>query len=160
MLNTRCRWKSSVRASTTIAVGTGDTDSLALPYLPANADVKTGDLLLTSGLGGVFPQGYPVARIADIRHDSVQPLAQILATPLAHLSELHEIMLVWFRDTHPAAPTHLQDGAATVGNAALQPQPAPPLELLPMPTAHRLAPPPSSSPASSSQPAPPAPSAQ
>jgi rod shape-determining protein MreC len=138
----------------TIAVGTGDSDSLALPYLPANADVRPGDLLLTSGLGGVFPQGYPVARIAEIRHDSVQPLAQILATPLAHLSALHEIMLVWFQDTHPAAPTHLKDGAATTGNSALQRQPAPPLDLVPMPAVHRLAGPPSS------QPAPPAQDAQ
>ena len=67
----------------TIAVGTGDPDSLTLRYLPGNADVKTGDLLLTSGLGGVFPQGYPVARIAEVRHDAVQPLAQFSATPLA-----------------------------------------------------------------------------
>ena len=63
----------------TIAVGAGDTASLALPYLPANADVKTGDLLVTSGLGGVFPAGYPVARVAEVRRDAVQPLAQIRA---------------------------------------------------------------------------------
>ncbi len=40
----------------TIAVGAGDASSLALPYLPANADIRTGDLLVTSGLGGVFPK--------------------------------------------------------------------------------------------------------
>src|SRR5215475_4088863 len=67
----------------TIAVG--DNTSLALPYLPANADVKSGDLLVTSGLGGVFPEGYPVARITEVRRDAVQPLAQIRATPLAHM---------------------------------------------------------------------------
>ena len=121
-----------------IAVGTGYADSLALPYLPANADVKPGDLLLTSGLGGVFPQGYPVARIAEVSHDKVQPLAQIRATPLARLSLLHEVTLVWFQDSHPAAPVHLKDGATTTGNAGLQRQPAPPLELLPMPTLPRL----------------------
>ena len=43
----------------TIAVGAGNEGTLALPYLPANADVKPGDLLITSGLGGVFPAGYP-----------------------------------------------------------------------------------------------------
>lgn len=124
----------------TIAVGTGDPDSLALPYLPANADVKAGDLLVTSGLGGVFPQGYPVARIADVRHDSVQPLAQIRATPLARLSALREVMLVWFRDNHPAAPPQLQGGAMPTGNPALQRQPAPPLDLLPIPALPRLTP--------------------
>jgi len=134
----------------TIAVGTGYADSLALPYLPANADVKTGDLLLTSGLGGVFPQGYPVARIAEVSHDKVQPLAQIRATPLAHLVALHEVTLVWFQDSHPAAPTHLKEGAATTGNPALQRQPAPSLELLPMPALPRL----TAAPAAASAPAP------
>jgi rod shape-determining protein MreC len=124
----------------TIAVGTGDPDSLTLSYLPGNADVKTGDLLLTSGLGGVFPQGYPVARIAEVRHDAVQPLAQFSATPLAHVSALHEVMLVWFQDTHPAAPTELKNGATTTGNPALQRQPAPALDLLPLPTVPRLTP--------------------
>ena len=124
----------------TIAVGTGDPASLALPYLPANADVKPGDLLLTSGLGGVFPEGYPVARISEVHHDTVQPLAQILATPLAHLSALHEVMLVWFQDLNPAAPTRLQDGASSAGNSALQRQHVPPLELLPLPALRRLTP--------------------
>ena len=126
----------------TIAVGTGDPDSLALSYLPGNADVKPGDLLLTSGLGGVFPQGYPVARVAEVRHDALQPLAQFSATPLAHVSGLHEVMLVWFQNTHPAAPAQLINGATTTGNPALQRQPAQPLDLLPAPTLPRLTPPP------------------
>jgi rod shape-determining protein MreC len=123
----------------TIAVGTGDAESLTLPYLPANADVKPGDLLLTSGLGGVFPQGYPVARIAEIRRGDAQPM-QIGATPLARLTALHEVTLVWFQDGHPAAPTRLKDGETTNGNAALQRQPTPPLDLLPPPTVPRLTP--------------------
>ena len=65
----------------TIAVGAGDTASLALPYLPANADVKDGDLLVTSGLGGVFPEGYPVARVTEVHRDAVQPLAQSARRP-------------------------------------------------------------------------------
>ncbi len=125
----------------TTATGTSDQDSLLLPDLPANADVKPGDLLLTSGLGGVFPQGYPVARVAEIRRDAAQT-AQFRATPLAHLSALHEVTLVWFDDTHPAAPTRLKDGASTTGNPTLQKQPAPALELLPLPKLPHLTPPP------------------
>ncbi len=114
----------------TIAVGAGDA-TLALPYLPANADVKPGDLLLTSGLGGVFPQGYPVARVTDIHHDTVQPAAQIRVRPLAQLDRLHEVMLVWFRGDHPAAPTsaptstRVEHDLAT-GNPAFQPERVPP----------------------------------
>lgn len=117
----------------TIAVGAGDTTSLALPYLPGNADVKAGDLLVTSGLGGVFPQGYPVARVTDVRRDAVQPLAQIRAAPLAHIDTDAEVMLVWFRADHPAAPTtpapsgSKPDAPAELksGNPAMQPQVAP-----------------------------------
>lgn len=128
----------------TLALGTGDPDSLSLRYLPDNADIRTGDLLVTSGLGGVFPQGYPVARVAAVRRDAVEPLAQFRATPLAHLSSLREVMLVWFQDTHPAAPSRMKDGQstaqATTGDASLRRQPAPPLELLPVPDEPRLSP--------------------
>jgi rod shape-determining protein MreC len=110
----------------TIAVGTGDTVSLALPYLPANADVKVGDVLLTSGLGGVFPAGYPVGRVAEVHRDAVQPLAQVRAIPFATMNTDREVMLVWFREGHPAAPVALSSGEAKTGNSKMQPQPAPP----------------------------------
>src|SRR6267143_229542 len=112
----------------TIAVGAGDASSLALPYLPANADIKSGDLLVTSGLGGVFPQGYPVARVTEVHRDAVQPLAHVRAAPLAHIDTDSEVMLVWFRADHPAAPTPTTDslGELKSGTSALQPQAAPP----------------------------------
>jgi rod shape-determining protein MreC len=112
----------------TIAVGAGDTASLALPYLPANADIKSGDLLLTSGLGGVFPDGYPVARVTEVHRDAVQPLAQVRAAPLAHVDTDSEVMLVWFRPDHPAAPAPAAaaGGELKSGNPAMQPQPAAP----------------------------------
>ena len=112
----------------TIAVGAGDASSLALPYLPANADIKSGDLLVTSGLGGVFPQGYPVARVTEVHRDAVQPLAQVRAAPLAHIDTDSEVMLVWFRADHPAAPTPTSDslGELRSGTPSMQPQAAPP----------------------------------
>jgi rod shape-determining protein MreC len=112
----------------TIAVGAGDTTSLALPYLPGNADIKTGDLLVSSGLGGVFPEGYPVARVIEVHRDAVQPLAQVRAAPLAHVDSDSEVMLVWFRADHPAAPAPPAGAAGDLksGNPAMQPQPAAP----------------------------------
>lgn len=110
----------------TIAVGTGDTASLALPYLPSNADVKTGDLLVTSGLGGVFPAGYPVARVTEVHHDAVQPLAQVRAKPLADIDLDREAILVWFRQDHPAAPGTVSMADSHTGSARMQPLPAPP----------------------------------
>ena len=112
----------------TIAVGAGDASSLALPYLPANADIKSGDLLVTSGLGGVFPQGYPVARVTEVHRDAVQPLAHVRAAPLAHIDTDSEVMLVWFRADHPAAPTPTTDslGELRSGTPSMQPQAVPP----------------------------------
>jgi len=106
----------------TIAVGAGD--ELALPYLPANADVKQGDVLITSGLGGVFPQGYPVAKVVKVQRDAVQPLAQVLAQPLARLDGDREVMLVWFTESHPAAPAPVTGTDSRGGSAALRSQPA------------------------------------
>lgn len=110
----------------TIAVGTGNEGELALPYLPANADVKAGDLLITSGMGGVFPQGYPVAKVTEVHREAVQPLAQVRAAPLAHIDRDREVMLVWFRDGHPAAPVRETQGDLQSGDKNAQPQVAPP----------------------------------
>jgi rod shape-determining protein MreC len=107
----------------TIAVGAGDATSLALPYLPGNADIKAGDLLVTSGLGGVFPEGYPVARVTEVHRDAVQPLAQVRAAPLAHIDADSEVMLVWFRAGHLAAPVpNTLGGDLKSGNRDMQPQ--------------------------------------
>jgi rod shape-determining protein MreC len=117
----------------TIAVGTGDTGSLALPYLPANADVQPGDMLMTSGLGGVFPAGYPVGRVAEVHRDAVQPLAQVRAVPFANMNTDREVMLVWFREGHPAAPVSAAAGDAKSGSASMQSKPAPPKKPAPAP---------------------------
>ena len=63
----------------TIATGTGQPTTLALPYLSRNADIRVGDLLVSSGLGGVFPAGYPVGRVTEVRRDPAEPLAVIRA---------------------------------------------------------------------------------
>jgi rod shape-determining protein MreC len=92
--------RSGVR---TIALGTGRSTSLELPYVPQNYDVKVGDLLVTSGLGRVFPFGLPVARVTKVERDPTQPLAQIHAVPLAGIESDREVLFIWERVNHPAA---------------------------------------------------------
>jgi rod shape-determining protein MreC len=79
----------------TIAVGTGDYEQLDLPFLPNNADVVQGDLLVTSGLGGAFPAGYPVASIDSITRIPQEPFAVVTAKPAAALNQIREVMLIW-----------------------------------------------------------------
>lgn len=79
----------------TIAVGTGEFDRLDLPFLPNNADIKEGDLLVTSGLGGSFPPGYPVAIVGQVTRIPQGPFAEISARPAAALNQVREVMLIW-----------------------------------------------------------------
>ncbi len=79
----------------TIAVGTGAFDRLDLPFLPNNADIREGDLLVTSGLGGAFPAGYPVAVVNSIIRIPQEPFAAVAAQPSAALNQVREIMLIW-----------------------------------------------------------------
>jgi rod shape-determining protein MreC len=82
----------------TIVVGTGDSARLRLPYLTNSADVEQGDLLVSSGLGGVFPSGYPVGRVLEVRRQPGQSFAQVIAEPAARLDRDREVLLVWTAD--------------------------------------------------------------
>jgi rod shape-determining protein MreC len=89
----------------TVAVGSGQIDRLVLPYLSGSADLQPGDLLVTSGLGGGFPQGYPVATVTDMTTHQDSPLAKVSATPTAKLDRLREVLLVWSNsDPIPRVP--------------------------------------------------------
>lgn len=101
----------------TIAVGTGDLGRLKLPYLPTSADVIAGDLLVTSGLGGGFPAGYPVGTVAEVKRDPAQSLADVDVKPAAALDRSRELMFVWAKSKTPAS--------APVPSAQAAPAPAP-----------------------------------
>lgn len=87
----------------TIALGTGDSGRLRLPYLTTNANIVVGDLLISSGLGGVFPAGYPVARVLEVRLRPDQSFAEVIAEPASALDREREVLLVWGPDEVPAA---------------------------------------------------------
>jgi rod shape-determining protein MreC len=79
----------------TIAFGTGQPNRLQLPFLAKNADIVPGDLLVTSGLGGVFPAGYPVAVVDKFETRPDKSFANIYATPKANLETSREFLIVW-----------------------------------------------------------------
>ena len=99
----------------TIAVGTGDSGRLRLPYLTNNADVVVGDLLISSGLGGVFPAGYPVGRVLDVQRRPDQAFAEIVAEPVSALDRDREVLLVW--DSADEVPRASEAAAASVAEA-------------------------------------------
>lgn len=78
-----------------IVSGTGDKNRIEILHLTNSADIKVGDQLVTSGLGCVFPTGYPVGRIVEINTDPSLPFAQVIAEPSAKLNQSREVLLVW-----------------------------------------------------------------
>lgn len=86
------------------SIAVGNEGELLLPYLASNSDVQSGDLLITSGLGGVFPAGFPVARITGVRRDNPQQPAQVRAQPLSNVARDREVILLQFEPENPDAP--------------------------------------------------------
>ncbi|WP_204382504.1 rod shape-determining protein MreC [Aeromonas veronii] len=78
-----------------IASGSGELDKLELRNLPRNTDIQVGDLLVTSGLGGRFPEGYPVATVTRSEYVEGKPFAQVEAKPLVELDRLRYLLLLW-----------------------------------------------------------------
>lgn len=78
----------------TIVLGNGSYTKLDVPYIPNNADIEIGDLLVTSGLGGKFPSGYPVAKVDFIESDLSEQFYKVSAKPIAYLNQVRELMLL------------------------------------------------------------------
>ncbi|AIN46943.1 Rod shape-determining protein MreC [Candidatus Palibaumannia cicadellinicola] len=78
-----------------IVVGNGCTVDLQLEHLPCNTDIRVGDVLVTSGLGGRFPEGYPVAVVSSVQLDTQHAHTIIKARPTAVLQHLRYLLLLW-----------------------------------------------------------------
>jgi rod shape-determining protein MreC len=118
----------------TIAVGNGDAEELQLPFVPVTADIKVGDVLVTSGLGGVFPAGVPVAVVTENQRDPDEILARVRATPRAALTRSRQVLALWFDASHPAAPVN-PDLIDKLPEAPAGPALPPPSEAAPRPKA-------------------------
>lgn len=84
--------RNGIRA---ILVGSGSLSKLHVIHVPDTADLKIGDILVSSGLGGRFPYGYPVAEVSRIEHDPGQPFAIVEAKPLSKLDRARHILVVF-----------------------------------------------------------------
>jgi rod shape-determining protein MreC len=78
-----------------IANGTGNIGSLSLPFMTVESDIKVGDLLVSSGLDGIFPAGYPVATVTKVERNPAETFATVEAKPLALLDRDREVLLLW-----------------------------------------------------------------
>ncbi|AWL10796.1 Cell shape-determining protein MreC [Saliniradius amylolyticus] len=99
--------RNGVRA---VVSGSGQIHSLILNHVPHSTDIREGDLLVSSGLGEVFPEGYPVARVKQVIRDESRPFAHIEAQPVAELDRLKYLLLLWPADA-PERSTDEEEAA-------------------------------------------------
>ena len=78
-----------------VVQGTGSAQNLEIPFLTPHVDIRKGDVLITSSMGGRFPAGYPVAEVTNIIKDVNEPFLEIVAVPIARLDYAKEVLLVW-----------------------------------------------------------------
>ncbi|PMH39882.1 rod shape-determining protein MreC [Vibrio sp. 10N.286.49.B3] len=78
-----------------IASGDGNIDEIQLEHIPTSTDIIEGDLLVTSGLGGVYPEGYPVGHVTSVNHDTRREFAAISAEPVVDFDRLRYLLLIW-----------------------------------------------------------------
>ncbi|WP_345854396.1 rod shape-determining protein MreC [Shewanella algae] len=102
-----------------IANGIGELDEIELRHVAKSTDIKVGDLLVTSGLGNRFPEGYPVARVISVSRDDGQSYLKVTAQPLAALDRIRYLLLIWPED-HPGAKPESQERAATDANSGAE----------------------------------------
>lgn len=121
-----------------LAVGTGSFNRLDIPYIAKNADVRVGDLLVTSGLGGRFPPSYPVATIVAVESQPGLSFARVSAMPVAHIERSREVLLVVTEHAPPQLTTAPPPAAATPPAPSA---PAAPVTQVP-PGAPEISPPP------------------
>jgi rod shape-determining protein MreC len=78
----------------TIVFGAGDTSKLSLRYMPISSDIQNGDVLVTSGIDGVYPQGIPVARVEKIERDPAYPFARVTCLPVAGVDQHRHLLIL------------------------------------------------------------------
>ncbi|HEY1130205.1 MAG TPA: rod shape-determining protein MreC [Roseateles sp.] len=109
LLNARTQMRNA-------AAGRSDGTGMELRFLAANADVKVGDLMTTSGLDGVYPPGLPVAKVAVVERRGDSSFAQVFLTPIAQPDSARHVLVLLPQDRHLAAKQEAEVAAA--GEAA------------------------------------------
>ena len=95
-----------------VANGAGQIDRLNHNHVPHSADIRSGDLLVTSGLGGKYPEGYPVSNVTIVSKDLSRPFAQVYSHPVAKIDRLRYLLLLWpEKTTEVFAPKKKDDSA-------------------------------------------------
>jgi rod shape-determining protein MreC len=103
-----------------VAYGSGDGSTLELRHMASNAEIESGDVLVTSGLDGLYPKGLPVAKIAKVERDSAYAFAKIVCQPVAGTTQHQQVLVLARAAESPAwaaEPERSKKGARTKRSA-------------------------------------------
>jgi rod shape-determining protein MreC len=94
-----------------VTFGIGYDGTLELRFMPVNADIQNGDVLVTSGIDGTYPAGLPVAVVSNIERNAAYAFARITCTPAAGVSSYGQVLIVGSEKNAPENPLTAEDGA-------------------------------------------------
>ncbi|MDB1122879.1 rod shape-determining protein MreC [Vibrio algarum] len=100
-----------------IASGSGDLESIYLEHISLSTDIQVGDLLVTSGLGGLYPEGYPVGYVSKVDNDNSRQFAKIEADPVVEFDRLRYLLLVWPNENRQQQAKSLVNSIESVESA-------------------------------------------
>jgi rod shape-determining protein MreC len=87
-----------------VAFGAGDTSQLSLRYMPVSTDIVKGDVLVTSGIDGIYPPGIPVAKVEKIERDAAYPFARIVCLPVGGVDKNRQLLILSAMPKLPERP--------------------------------------------------------
>ena len=96
----------------TVVYGTGNVSELKVPFLNQNADIQVGDVLVSSGLGGRFPNGYPVATVSNVESIADEAFVRVTASPIAKLDRSNHVLLLSREERKPEL-ANIEDDSST-----------------------------------------------
>lgn len=119
-----------------IAYGRGQSGLLDLRFVVANADIQVGDVLVTSGLDGMYPAGLAVAKVVQVENVAAGAFGRVVCQPLAGIDRNRQLLIIMSQSNLPPKPKlEAQPGASTARRKLpdMTPIPAPPLAPAPLP---------------------------
>lgn len=100
-----------------VIYGTPKGDTLDLRFVPISADVQAGDELVTSGLGGVYPPGLPVAKVVRVDKQADTAFARVVCLPVAPVRGARQLLVLHYQNTTPPRPADAPDAASAAKDA-------------------------------------------
>ncbi|TFW28095.1 rod shape-determining protein MreC, partial [Massilia horti] len=125
-----------------VAYGRGHSNVLDLRFVVPNADIQVGDILITSGLDGIYPAGLAVAKVIQVETVGAGAFGRVVCQPLAGIERNRQLLIVMSQESMPPRPP-AEPGRTIGGNKSklpkMEPIPAPPLPATPLPPAAQSA---------------------